>query len=396
MPDNISEATKQNFIQLKNYMHTYKPLYSKIIGKGEALFASITGDDLEDTVKESIFEGFYKAKEWYNFYSVLEEKFNLSSDIDLTENTGIKALLGSLEFSIRGLKDQTKNLLETVSAVTYSLSSNSFWGFEMQSDMWLDNLYDQISLLDELYGEQINKNILDTLSAISANTVQLEEIYDNLNSLKLTQSFGIYKSNKNIDKDRIIINLVSLNATTPIDADVTENLEFKNGLSQLSFDDGLPEGNYLLSFSNKNTIELSNMISLEDGRYSVRKVDRNIIGWLINYEYPIIRFESGESRDIITIGNSFDVFFNSSLNFAAYDYYIEPFSVFMEAKINKADAIYDFFYGDYIDELVDESDEKTIYNRKIYDVDDKLLAIYKMTVRKNENGIPDIQYEKIQ
>jgi hypothetical protein len=398
MSNNISQATKLNFTQLKNYMHTYKPVYSKIIGRGKSLLTSITGEDLEDAVKEAIFEGLYKAKEWYNFYSVLEEKYNNPSEIDLTENAGIKALLGSLEYSIRGLKDQTTTLLDTVSAASNSLSSNTFWGFEMQSEMWLDNLYDQLELLDELYGYEFNQNILSTLSALSANNEGIQDIYDRLNDLNLTQSYGVYKSNKNIDIDRIKINLIPLGGNFST-AEITDSLEFKNGLSQLSFTDGLSQGNYLLEFTNRNVVSISNIVAItgSTGKFEMTIGNNSVIGFLLNNEYPVIRQEptNNSSMHILTIGGGFS--YDSNITYKLYDYYIEPFSIFIESKVNKTDAIYDFFYGDFIDEKVEETDEEMIYNRKIYDTNKKLLVVYRMKVKKisDGSGLPTIEYEKI-
>jgi len=82
-----------------------------------------------------------------------------------------------------------------------------------------------------------------------------------------------------------------------------------------------------------------------------------------------------------------------------HERYIEPISIILNVEKDKTDLIYDFFYGNYIDEFIDELDNgNKIYYRTIKDTDNNPIAIYQMELDYNttyNGGMPIINYTRL-
>jgi len=79
--------------------------------------------------------------------------------------------------------------------------------------------------------------------------------------------------------------------------------------------------------------------------------------------------------------------------------YIEPISIILNVKEDKTDLVYDFFYGNYIDEFIQKLDNgNKIYYRTIKDTDNNPIAIYEMELDYNttyNGGMPSIKYTRL-
>jgi hypothetical protein len=79
--------------------------------------------------------------------------------------------------------------------------------------------------------------------------------------------------------------------------------------------------------------------------------------------------------------------------------YINSVSLILNVMVNKEQAIYDFFYGSYIDELKDIlPNGNHSYIRTIKDKYGNVKAVYRMILdfaTKTEEGFPNIEYQRI-
>ncbi len=79
--------------------------------------------------------------------------------------------------------------------------------------------------------------------------------------------------------------------------------------------------------------------------------------------------------------------------------YINPVSFILDVKVDEEKLIYNFFYGNYFDEIREVLyNGNHVYRRTFKDRDGTVTAVYRMELdfaNKSEEGMPVIHYEKI-
>lgn len=385
----------RSFIDLKDEVDALKSLYSSFARRYESITESLTSSEVDPKIKESILAAIWNAKSWYALNGHLLNTDVLQLEEIPSESTKIVDIALT---QLRSIEDKMQHI-ESVLYVAQSQLDN-FWGYENGFNEWQDNLYEQLRLIDNIYGSNVvdSRSTQLALEQILEINNKIDIMLTRINSFDLPYNLTFIKSSENIDYDKLSANLIFIDDGNQKSIPISDISKFNN-LSKLE----LPElqiGQYLLKIENKNKIKILRSDVIDDNSFKIKlQNDANLIGWYIDGVYPIIEFQKLENEIntfIIRTGNI------PKINYF-YHYieerYIDPISIIINVSENEIKKIYDFFYGNFIDEYVETKENgNKVYYRKIMDKDKNYIAVYQMELDYNnllDNGMPLIKYERL-
>lgn len=374
----------------------------------ESIKDSLTSEKVDPLIREAVWSSLWNAKGWYalngHLFSTDEEYLN-NHDYNIPTNSLLVA--GNALAKLNSVSDSLtiiKNLLQNA---TISGQEDEFWGYKLGFEDWRNEIYEHLKLIDNIYGRDVNdaQLIERSLDQLVEFNGQVNEILENLHQLELPNNLSFVKSSDNIDYSKIsfsMFNLGNSSNETRINNEVNiQNIDKYNEWTYIELPE-LEEGQYLLRIKNANKINiLSSERNSETNRYTLtlQKNSSNLLGWYLQGKYPIIDFKVLDNDNKIyevyvgnvTLGDLERQFIEEK--------YIEPMSIVINVKSDKSKNIYDFFYGEYIDEYIETlGNGNKIFYRSINDQDGNQVAAYRIEIdysRTYNNGMPIINYTRL-
>jgi len=389
----------RTYADLSGELDGLKSFYSSFARRYESIQESLTSEDVDPIIKEAILAGAWNAKAWYGLNGILynEEISGDPNELALS----IRAQLHSIHGTIAYIYSQ---LQQAVQQNSNNPCSAGFWGYAMGFAEWNDEIYEHLRLIDEIYGSTQTKS-RDTFLALEQlyefnNSVT--EILERVENFELPHYLDFTKVNQGIDYGKIVVSLTPIvkdgnliGVGDPISVGEISNI---NNLTGIELPE-LEEGQYLLKLENKYKIKINSWEPIDE--WSIRVTTNNwadFTGWYIDNQYPIIdsNREGNTFTYVLKTGNLPE---EDWTNKFIHQRYIEPISIILNVEKDKTDLVYDFFYGNYIDEYIDELDNgNKIYYRTIKDTDNNPIAIYRLEINYNttyNGGMPVINYTRL-
>ena len=393
----------RTYADLSGELDGLKSFYSSFARRYESIQESLTSEDVNYIIKEAILAGAWNAKGWYGINGYLHNYESLTAANWGQLHQQVNSVFNRLT-NIDNKIDQVHTILqEAVEQNSNTPASAGFWGYAMGFAEWNDEIYEHLRLIDEIYGSTQTKS-RDTLLALDQLydfNESVTQILDRVESFDLPNFLNFSKSNHDINYEKIKITLFNI-------AKGTNELVLQNKITifdVFSLNDlttiQLPElqkGDYVLNIENKNNLNIQSFEKINDTEFIIvlNRMDLNLIGWFVNDLYPIIDFEEIDLRTYkIRLP-----FISENIQLTnVQEKYIEPISIILNVKEDKTDLVYDFFYGNYIDEFIQKLDNgNKIYYRTIKDTDNNPIAIYEMELDYNttyNGGMPSIKYTRL-
>ena len=381
------------YIDLKNDTTQYEGEWLNIANRYEKIAETLNSPDVDPIIREAIFYSLYNFKSWYATYGMLKSYDGLQQDFESSWH-----LINSLSARIEYWVNRTDQLLNMFGTLSAQLSDPDIWGYELRWNEWENDLYDQLRLIDSLYGRSASpsQSIFDSIIMIENLNASITALNERFTGLTLPYQLYFAKSSEDIDYTKITGEIIGIDnnfVTTMSESDFSQF----NKLTKMTLPE-LEAGQYMLRVKNNGTLSISNSIPRQDGWYDVIiNRDFDMAGWLVDNKYPIIFSESiGVRTYSIYLGvRGLDL-----VNKTIYENYINPISLILDVKFNEEQVIYDFFYGQYFDEFKEVlSNGNHSYLRTIKNRDGVVLSVYRMELdfnTKSDQGLPTIYYEKVQ
>jgi len=377
----------------------------------ESIKDSLTSEKVDPLIREAVWSSLWNAKGWYaingHLFSTDEDYLN-EHDHDMPSNSVwvTNTAISKLEYI-----EQTLNFIKDALYLATSSSANEgdFWGYKLGFEDWRSEIYEHLKLIDDIYGSSVSatETTFLALEQLVEFNETVSEILENLHQLQLPNNLSFVKSQNNIDYAKISFSLFSLgknsNDYSPNNEVNIQNVDSYNDLTYIELPE-LDEGQYLLRIKNLNKINIFSSERIEEDdsvkyRINLQKNESNLFGWYLQGKYPIIDFKVLDSNSKlyeIYIGN---VFVEESERQFIEQRYIEPISIILDVKYDKSKNIYDFFYGNYIDEYIEtQSNGNKIFYRAINDKDGNQIAAYQIEIDYTttyNNGMPIIKYTRL-
>ncbi len=394
----------RTYADLSSEIDILKSYYSSFARRYESIQESLTSDDVEPQLKEAIMAGIWNAKGWYGL-NVYTENFDspMSGYVWNNLTNQVNSVYTQLAEFNNKIQQVYTILQEAVEQNSDSPCSAGFWGYAMGFAEWNDEIYEHLRLIDEIYGDTQEKsgNTHLALNELHEFNNSVTQILDRVGGFELPHYLDFTKVNQGIDYNKIIVSLTQIvkNGNTigvgdPISVGEIYNI---NNLTGIELPE-LEEGQYLLKLENKYKIKIVNWEPIDEWSIRVRVTNwANFTGWYIDNQHPII--DSNYEGDFTYVLKTGSLPEQDWMDKFIHERYIEPISIILNVEKDKTDLIYDFFYGNYIDEFIDELDNgNKIYYRTIKDTDNNPIAIYQMELDYNttyNGGMPIINYTRL-
>ena len=380
--------SNRSYIDLKNDINKMESLWQDVANRYDSIPTSLTSSEINPVLKEAIIFSIYNAKNWYSTYTV--EKMS-----SMTANNQSYDLTQVIIDKLSYWNDRVDALTLLIQSISGQESITSFWGYESRYKDWEDNLYEQLRLIDETYGITVDRNrrIYDSLIEIENLNRSISALSERYKVLELPYQVWQTKTTEDIDYSKILVDIRGLSNNNVIMLG-EEDFAKAGTISSLKLPP-LSEGQYILNIYNKNFIRLTNIISSGGGWYDVtsNKIT-DLVGWLIDKKYPIFKsMLSDNPRDLkIYLGREIEI----KAEMFAFENYINNISFLIDCKLNIENAVYNFFYGQYLDEFVTLlPNGNQIYRRSIKDKNGNTKAVYQIELdftTKTESGMPVLHY----
>jgi len=383
----------RTYIDLKNDTTKYEGEWVSIANRYEKIQETLNSPDVDPIIREAIFYSLYNFKSWYSTYAMTFKNMESLSGEYHSSYFLIQSLLDRLEY----WSSRTDELLSILKSSSAEWQAPDIWGYEKRFEEWENNLYDQLKLIDGLYGRSIstNQDVYNSIVAIENLNTSIAELNTRFKGLVLPYQLYFAKSTEDIDYSKVVGEIIGIDnnlITTLSDSDFVQS----NKLTSLTIP-VLQEGQYMLRVRNKNSVSILESSQLENNWYQIA-VNRsdNFVGWLIDGKYPIIYSESlGNRQYKVYLGNPNLLIANKQI----FENYINPISLILDVKPDEDRMIYDFFYGQYIDEFKEIlSNGNHLYLRTIKDRDGTVISVYRIELNfntKTDQGLPTIYYQKV-
>ena len=382
----------RTYVDLSGELDSLQGLYSTFARRYEDIATSLTAEDVAPQVKEAIFAGLWNAKAWYGingaYFDLAKEANEIPADSLVITN--------QIDFQLNRIATQLTQLNDIVESNSTFDDPAGFWGYAASFPTWRDELYEHLKLIDSVYGpsQATSQNTLEALDSLTVLNEQMDTLLTRVESFDLPTNLTFTTTTENIDYSKIAAQLIAIedNAITPLDIN---NISSFDSLSKLELPE-LVEGQYMLQIKNSNIVNI--LQTSRDGNKITLELQQgvdNLIGWYIRGIYPIIEFEQTGTYTYEVNAGNIPV---EPLIFIE-ERHIEPINVIVDVKQNTDKAVYDFFYGSFIDEFIEtlENGNKK-YFRKLKDTDGNITAIYEMEIdyeNQLETGIPPLKYKRL-
>ena len=396
----------RTYIDLKNDITRYESEWMNIANRYEAIATTLDSPEIDPIIREAIFYSMWNAKAWYTAYAIAATSETLSANFGRSI-TLYEGMNDKLDYWL----SKTNQILSVLQSVSAESSSSAFWGYEMHFGEWEENLYEQLRLIDGIYGQTTDRNrrIFDSLVEIENLNTRIEDLHVRFKGIDLPYQLYFAKSTDGIDYTKLKAQLIGLNNSKTITLS-DASFEARNKLTAVTIP-SLPEGQYMLQIQNRSEVPIIQIYNASGGWCEV-ETNRNedFSGWIISgtlggadtgVRYPVIKANRMSGfRYRIYLGNSYpDMVPDTNVSWKMKENYINPVALILDVKVNQDQAIYDFFYGTYIDELKDVlSNGNHSYTRTIKDKYGNVKAVYRMILdfaTKSTEGFPNIEYQRI-
>jgi hypothetical protein len=148
---------------------------------------------------------------------------------------------------------KTQQLYDVIMSASAEGELGDTFGYQMRFEDWEEGLYEQLRLIDGIYGQNVTRNraIYDSLVEIENLNNRVEALNERFMGIDLPYQLYFAKSTEGIDYSKIKAQLVGLNNSRTITLS-DSNFESKNKLTAVTIP-ALQEGQYMLQIQNRST-----------------------------------------------------------------------------------------------------------------------------------------------